>query len=72
MDINFTEVFLLAVKIILLVLLAFYFIFSLVMLGKVKFLLRVLDTEASPPILIMVLVNSVLTLVLFFLTLIIL
>lgn len=72
MDINFSNLFLLSVKIVLLVVLALYFIFSLVLLEKVKFLAKVLSTDVSPVLALLVFVNTLVSVFLFFTSLLIL
>ena len=72
MLINLTPYILLLIKIGLLVLLLFYSIFSAIVLGKVRFLSQVLETDVSPPLLLGVMVNFLLSLGLFFIALVVL
>ena len=63
--VNFGPLVLLTIKIIILSLLFFYFIFAWISLRKVKFLSQVVETEVSPVLIFTLLVNFFLGLVLF-------
>lgn len=65
MTLDVTAGLLLLTKIILLVLLVFYFVFSYVVLTKVKLLAQVLETEVSPILVALVGLNLVVSLGLF-------
>lgn len=63
--INFGPIVLLTIKIIILSLLFFYSIFAWVAWRKVKFLSQVVETEVSPVLIFILLVNLFLGLILF-------
>ena len=65
MMINFGPIVLLTIKIIILSLLFFYSIFAWVAWRKVKFLSQVVETEVSPVLIFILLVNLFLGLILF-------
>lgn len=72
MLINLTPYILIGIKIVVLILLALYSVFSLIVVGKVKFLSRILETEVSPTLFISVVVNLIISLGLFFVALVVL
>lgn len=69
---NLDSLVLTIVKIVLLVLLGAYSVFSFVVMGKVRYLSQILKTEVTSPILLMVMVNLLLSLGLFFVALVVL
>lgn len=72
MLINLTPYILIGIKIVVLILLALYSVFSLIVVGKVKFLSRILETEVSPTLFVFVAVNLIISLGLFFVALVVL
>lgn len=72
MLVNLTPYILLLIKIGLLVLLLFYLVFSAIVFGKVRFLSQILETDVSPLLLLLVVLNFFLSLGLFFVALLIL
>lgn len=72
MLINLTPYVLLLIKVGLLVLLIFYLVFSVIVFGKVRFLSQILETDVSPTLLLLVVLNFFLSLGLFLFALVIL
>lgn len=72
MLVNIAPYILLVIKIGLLVLLLFYLVFSAIVLGKVRFLSQILETDVSPLLLLLVVLNFFLSLGLFLIALVVL